>query len=333
MTLTRPRIAVAPRHELVPGLVAAGVGVAVAWSVHLVLPPVALLTASVLAGVVAANVGVLPEPTRAGLGFAGKHLMRAGVVLLGLQVSVTQIAGLGWQTVAMTLGVLFTTFFGTQWIGRRLGLSDRLSLLVASGFAICGASAVAAVSGAIGGTRDDEDEDTVTAVALVALCGSMAIAVLPLANHALGLSPHDFGRWAGASVHDVGQVVATASIVGPSALAPAVAVKLIRVAMLAPITAGVGAAHRHRPGRPPLPLFVAGFLALIAVRTTGAVPARALDLAHTAQDLLFAFALFGLGAFVRIRSLLGTGRRALLLGFGSWALIALVSYIGIRLTS
>lgn len=358
------------RHA--PGLACGTAGVAAAWAVHLLLPPVALLTAAVLLGVVVANLGLVPPATRPGLGFASRRLMRAGVVLLGLQVSLADIAGLGWRTVAVVLGIVMTTFFGTRWLGRRLGLSDHLALLVASGFAICGASAIAAVNGAVGHSRED-DEDTVTAVALVALCGSMAIVVLPFAGHVLGMSPVTFGRWAGASVHDVGQVVATASIVGPAALAPAMAVKLIRVATLAPVAAGVGAAHRRRvraaraaepraaravvlqpvaanapaagsfrtapsethhpagPGRRPpvLPAFVAGFTLLIIVRTTGRVPGAVLDLAQTGQNLLFAAALFALGTFVRVWGLLGSGRRALGLGFASWALIAVVSYLGV----
>lgn len=322
--------------RLLPGLIAATAGVAAAWTVHLLLPPVALLTAAVLLGVIGANVGAVPGSARPGLGFAARRLMRAGVVLLGLQVSLTEIAGLGWRTVVVVLAIVATTFSGTRWLGRRLGLSDHLSLLVASGFAICGASAIAAVNGAIGHSRED-DEDTVTAVALVALCGSLAIAVLPLAGHLLGMDPATFGRWAGASVHDVGQVVAAASLAGPAALAPAMAVKLIRVATLAPIAAAISATHRTAAtsargtatGKRPalLPAFVVGFLVLIALRTSGWVPGQVVEVAHTVQDLLFAAALFGLGSFVRVRTLLGTKRKALLLGFGSWALIAVVSYV------
>lgn len=313
---------------------------AVAYGVHRLTGVVPTLTAALLLGVLAVNTGLLPAAARPGLRFAATRFMRAGVVLLGLQVAFGDILALGLRTILMVLAVLAVTFAGTRWLGRRIGLSGRSSLLVAAGFAICGASAVAAVDGALG-TRPEDAEaerDTATAVGLVTLCGSLAIAVLPPTARLLGLSAYDAGRWIGASVHDVGQVVATATIAGSAALVPAVAVKLVRVAMLAPITAGVAlwtrrdapVGDRRRPAV--LPLFVLGFLAMTAVRSTGTVPRTVLDAASTGRDLLFAAALFGLGGAVRLRELARTGRRAVLLGFVSWALIAGVSYAGVLIT-
>lgn len=300
-----------------------------------------MLTAALLLGIIAVNAGILPEVTRAGSRFAASTLMRAGVVLLGLQVALADIAGLGWQTIVMTVFVLLTTLLGTRWLGRRMGLSARTSLLVASGFAICGASAVAAVDSVLGHDRDgdgDRERDAATAVALVTLCGTLAIVVMPAAGHLLGLSAYDQGRWIGASVHDVGQVVATATVAGPAALVPAIAVKLIRVAMLAPVTTTIAlrvrradpAAGAKRP--PVLPVFLIAFLAMMALRSTGEVPQGVLDLASTVKDLLFAAALFGLGSAVRLGPLIRTGRRALLLGLTSWVLIAGISYGGVLLT-
>ena len=328
--------------ELAPGLAACAAGLLAAWGVHRLAGAVPMLTAALLLGIIAVNAGVLPEVTRAGSRFAASTLMRVGVVLLGLQVALADIAGLGWQTIVMTVFVLLATLFGTRWLGRRMGLSARTSLLVASGFAICGASAVAAVDGVLGtrgGERDGERErDAATAVALVTLCGTLAIAVMPAAGHLLGLSVYDQGRWIGASVHDVGQVVATATVAGPAALVPAVAVKLIRVAMLAPVTTAI-ALRVRRAGpvtgarrRPVLPVFLIAFLAMVALRSTGELPQGVLDAASPVKDLLFAAALFGLGSAVRLGPLIRTGRRALLLGLTSWVLIAGVSYGGVLLT-
>jgi uncharacterized integral membrane protein (TIGR00698 family) len=309
-----------------------------AWGVHRLVGAVPLLTAALLLGIVAVNTGRLPEATRAGTRYAAGTLMRAGVVLLGLQVALRDIAGLGWQTIAMAVFVLLATLLGTRWLGRRMGLSARMSLLVASGFAICGASAIAAVDGVFGSRDDGEDRerDAATAVALVTLCGTLAIAVMPAAGHLLGLSPYDQGRWVGASVHDVGQVVATATVVGPAALVPAIAVKLIRVAMLAPVTAVI-ALRARRAGtatrRPPvLPVFLIAFLAMVAIRSTGVLPGSVLEGASAVKDVLFAAALFGLGCAVRLRPLIRTGHRALLLGLTSWILIAGISYAGVLLT-
>ncbi|MFF2074341.1 YeiH family protein [Kitasatospora sp. NPDC058162] len=332
-----------------PGLLLAVVGVAAAIAVHAAVPAVPKLTAAVVLGMAAAHLpGLRPVVrgvARPGLSTAGKRLMRLGIVLLGLKLSLDDVLGLGWATVAMVLIVVAATFAGTLWLGRRLGLPGDQPLLVATGYSICGASAIGAVSQAAG----SEEEDVASSVALVTLCGTLAIAVLPLLQHPLGLGELEFGRWVGASVHDVGQVVATAQTGGPGALREAVLVKLMRVVLLAPLVAGVAVVARRnlrsarRAGaegaaksgsRPPIvPLFVAGFLAMIVLRTTGVLPERALALAGDAQELLLAAALFGLGSAVHLPTMAKTGGRIALLGLGSWVVVAGVSYAGVLLTT
>ncbi|MEV7234465.1 putative sulfate exporter family transporter [Streptomyces sp. NPDC051020] len=340
-----------PVRRNTPGLALALVGLGLAEGVHALLPAVPMLTAAVVLGVVAAHLpGVHPFVRgrgRAGLSTAGKRLMRAGIVLLGLKLSIGDVLGLGWATVTMVLGVVLVTFFGTWWLGRKLGLPGDQPLLIATGYSICGASAVSAVSSALG-KEDDEQlaADVATAVALVTLCGTLAIAILPLLHHPLGLDTVQFGRWVGAGVHDVGQVVATAQTAGPTALGEAVMVKLIRVAMLAPLVAGVAVAYRRRAHdaaggrqtvgtrRPALiPLFVIGFLAMTVLRSTGLLPAGVLDAADTVQELLLAAALFGLGSAVHLPSLARSGARTAVLGLASWVVIASVSYAGVLLTT
>ncbi|CAL9481271.1 hypothetical protein SUDANB120_03059 [Streptomyces sp. enrichment culture] len=324
-----------------PGLATAAVGVGAAWSVHRLLPGVPMLTAAVVLGIAAAHLPVLRHTVRGvarpGLSLAGRRLMRIGIVLLGLGLGLDQVLRLGWATVAMVAGVVAATFLGTVWLGRRLGLPGDQPLLIATGYSICGASAIGAVSQVSG----SDEEDVAASVALVTLCGTLAIAVLPVLQDPLGLADEAFGRWVGASVHDVGQVVATAQTAGPDALGEAVLVKLMRVALLAPLVAaiafslrarrrGVRTASGRRPA--PVPLFVAGFLAAAALRATGVLPAAALEWAHTAQELLLAAALFGLGSAVDLPSMARTGGRAALLGLAAWAVVAGVSYAGVLLT-
>nr|BFD87921.1 putative sulfate exporter family transporter [Streptomyces sp. Xyl84] len=364
---SRPAAGAGPRTRL-PGLAAAAAGVALAWTVHRLLPGVPMLTAAVVAGVVAAHLPrvrtVVRGVARPGLTFAGKRLMRAGVVLLGLSVGLDDVLGLGWQTVVMVVCTVAATFAGTVWLGRRLGLPGDQPLLIATGYSICGASAVGAMSDVSG----SEEEDVATAVAMVTLCGTLAIVVLPLLHAPLGLDATQFGRWVGAGVHDVGQVVATAQTAGPTALREAVLVKLMRVAMLAPLVASVGlslrrtrrkAAARTAAGcdgtdgtgaaggtgttvaqgtgggarTPVVPLFVVGFLAMVALRSTGLVPHTVLGLAHHTQELLLAAALVGLGSAVHLPSLVRDGGRVAALGLCSWIVIAGVSYGGVLLTT
>jgi uncharacterized integral membrane protein (TIGR00698 family) len=337
--VTVPAPAPTPLHRNGPGLLLALLGVAAAWGVHGLLPAVPRLTAAVLLGVVCAHVPAVRDfvrgPARPGLSLAGRRLMRLGIVLLGFKLSLHDVAGLGWPTVAMVLAVVAATFAGTLWLGRRLGLPGDQPLLIAAGYSICGASAI----GAVGEAAGSDEEDVATSVALVTLCGTLAIAVLPLLHHPLGLDPDAFGRWVGASVHDVGQVVATAQTGGPDALRTAVLVKLMRVVLLAPLVAGVGVALRRgvrtRGGkRPPvMPLFVFGFLAVIVLRSAVAVPGGVLTAAQSLQELLLAAALFGLGSAIHLPTLARTGGRVAALGLASWVVVAGVSYAGVLLTT
>jgi uncharacterized integral membrane protein (TIGR00698 family) len=320
-------------RPLIAGLALTAVGVTTAALVNRAIPALSMLTAAVILGALTRNLALVPAKARAGTRWAARYLLRFGIVLLGLQLAIPEVLHLGGRALALVALVVFATFFGTQWLGKRLGVPPGQSLLVATGFSICGASAIAAMDG----VTQNEERDVVTAIALVTLCGSLAIALLPLLSAPLGLSVEQFGLWTGASVHDVGQVVATAAAV-PGAMATAVVVKLSRVVLLAPLVAGMSIVRRRRgevkPGekRPPLvPLFVLGFLALIAIRTTGLLSAGVLDGAKTVQTYALAAALFGLGTGVHFASLRRTGLRGAALGLASWALIAGVSYGGIRL--
>lgn len=315
----------------VPGLAAASAAVLTAHVLHLLVPALPVLTIAVILGLAAANLPGLSAaasgPLKPGLTLAAKKLMRAGVVLLGLKVSLVDIAGLGGVALVSIAALVVVSFAGTYLLCRAFGLRGDTPLLIASGFSICGVSAISAMAAA----RRIRHEDTLVPVALVTLCGTLAIGVLPLLASLLHLSPGVLGFWSGASVHDVGQVVATASTAGSTALAAAVVVKLARVVMLAPMTAFAGLAGRRgskddtsaKGSRPPLvPLFVAAFIVMIGIRSLGILPDGVLAAAALAQDILFAAALFGLGAAVRLRSLAVSGGGVLGAALASWALIA-----------
>ena len=289
------------------------------------------LVVAVLFGALAANVGLVRPPMRVGLRWSARHVLRAGIVLVGLRLSLREVAHLGPRALAAVVVVVVATFFGTQWLGKRLGLSPGLSLLVATGYSICGASAIAAAEP----FADATEEEVAYAIALVTMCGSLAIAVLPATASLMHMSDAQFGAWVGASVHDVGQVVATASTRNAVALKAAVIVKLTRVALLAPLLAGVSFSYRRRhtndehagdkPSLPVLPLFIVLFLVAVAVRTTGVIPDLWLARVKNLETVLMGMGLVGLGAGVSLAKLRAVGRRPLQLGLLSWLLVAVVS--------
>lgn len=331
------------RGTWLPGVLVAAAAAIVASAINALVPAIPLLTTAVVLGIIVAQLPLarpsLVGSLAAGLSLAAKRFMRIGIVVLGLKLSLVNIAGLGWIAIATTITIVFITFVGTFWLGRWFRLPGHQPLLIAAGFSICGASAIGAMSGVV----KANDKETATSVALVTLCGTLAIAVLPALWHPLGLTALQFGHWVGAGVHDVGQVVATAQIAGSAALAVAVVVKLTRVLMLAPIVAVASVAERRRQAlvstttdvqtkRPPIvPLFVLGFIAAVLVRTFVPVPEVILSGADTVQNALLAMALFGLGSAVRVSELLRTGWRALLVGLLSWALIAALAFGAVQL--
>lgn len=332
-----------------PGLAVAAAAATLAWIINLSASAIPLLTAAVAIGIVVAqfprSARLLSGPMLApGISMVSRRFMRVGIVLLGLKLSLTDIAALGLVPILLVATIVVLTFVATLLLGRLARLPGHQPLLIATGFSICGASAIGAMSGAV----KAKDEETAVPIALVTLCGTLAIAVLPLLWQPLGLTAQQFGHWAGASIHDVGQVVATAQVAGATGLAVAVVIKLTRVAMLAPMVAIAAILVRHRSStttsdtlasakphggaptpsegsekRPPvLPLFVVGFLGAVVLRTLMPLPDIALHVADAAQTACLAVALFGLGTAVRLREIFGTGWRALVVGLAAWLVIA-----------
>jgi uncharacterized integral membrane protein (TIGR00698 family) len=310
--------------SVIPGLLVAALLTALATALNTLVPFISALTFAVLGGVILGNRSGV-DRFRPGLMFAARTLLRFGVVLLGVRLSIGQVTELGAATLAVVVATVTATFFGTRWLGERLGVSEPLTLLIATGYSICGASAIAAMED----TSDAEEEEVAMAIGLVTLAGTIAMFALPLLAMAFGFSDEQFGIWVGASVHDVAQVVAAASTGGASVLAIAVVVKLTRVILLAPLVAGVSLARRsasETTDRPPvLPPFVIGFLAMLAFRSTGWVPEAVVDGARFIEGLLLTVALVGLGAAVRIDRLRQLGGAPLALGAIASVLVGGVS--------
>lgn len=322
-----------PWQTLLPGLLTAII-LAVAARQLALLAPISTLTIAVVTGMVLGNIPLNIEPLRPGLTFAGKHVLRVGVIALGMRLSIGQIGELGVPVIAVIIATVAATFFGTQALGRRLGVSRPLSLLIATGYSICGASAIAAMES----NSEADEEEVALAIGLVTLAGTVAMFAIPLLGDLFALSDDQYAVWAGASIHDVAQVVAAGSTRGSAVLAGAVVVKLTRVMLLAPLVTGVSISRSRgssvdadtRPS--PIPGFVAGFLVFVALRSTGLVPDSVVATTATIEKLLFAVALVGLGAGVRLDRIRKLGGAPLALGALASGVVATVSLAAVLLT-
>ncbi|MFJ7751492.1 YeiH family protein [Arthrobacter sp. NPDC097144] len=320
--------------RFVPGLLLCALAVAVALAVNSALPAASPLIVAMGLGIALTNTVRLPQSTAPGITLAAKKLLRLGIVFLGLQLVLSDIAALGVPMLIVIVCIVVGGIFGTLLMGRLLKMSPAQVLLIACGFSICGAAAVAGVEG----VTDSEEEDVVTAVALVVIFGTLMIFGLPLVAGMLGLSPEISGMWAGGSIHEIAQVVAAGGVIGGGALTAAVVVKLARVLMLAPVAA-VLSVRQRRSGRveagqkrpPIIPLFIIGFLAMVVLRSVLDLPGAVIQAGSFVQTALLSAAMFGLGCGVKIRSLMRIGARPFILAAASTVLVAGIALAGILL--
>jgi uncharacterized integral membrane protein (TIGR00698 family) len=211
-------------------------------------------------------------------------------------------------------------------LGARLGVDSRLAQLIAAGTSICGASAVLATNTVVGA----KEEDVSYALACVSLFGTAAVFVFPAMSHALGLSAEYYGLWAGASIHEIGQVAAAAQAGTPAGDVAMVA-KLSRVALLAPtillLWVMKGRQTPDRGGALPVvfPWFLLGFLALMLVGSTDLVSGELRGFGAQVAVALLAVALAALGLDLDVRKLRSHGWRPLLLAAVASIFIAIMT--------
>lgn len=317
-----------------PGLLLCAVAVVISMGINKLLPGVSALIVAIVLGITLTNVIRLPESTMPGITFASKKLLRLGIVFLGLQLVLSDIISLGAPMLLVIVCIVGGGIFSTLLIGRLMKMRAAQVLLIACGFSICGAAAVAGVEG----VTDSDEEDVVTAVALVVIFGTLMIPAVPFLGQVLGMSPELNGMWAGASIHEIAQVVAAGGIIGGGALAAAVIAKLARILMLAPVVAVLSVRQRRRGNlnpeakRPPIvPLFIIGFLAMILIRSFCNLPQGVIDAGSMIQTALLSAAMFGLGCGVKIRNLMNVGVRPFILAAISTLIVAGIAYTGIIL--
>lgn len=296
----RPPLLAPPGDGWVRPVVALALATAAAFAASLVVPLVGPMLLGLAFGVLVSNVPRLDAwagPTWAAL---DKALLRCGVVLLGLRVALGDIIDLGLGIVLVAVATLTTTFVATRWIGARLGIGDEQRTLIAAGFSVCGAAAIAGVQDVV----KAKPREVGLAVAMVTIFGSAMIAVVPTVAGLLDLSDAQAAVWAGASIHEVSQVVATGALLGGgTVLAVATTVKLCRVVLLAPLQIVLSVRTPRRRRGALVPWFVTGFLVMVGVRTADVLGGATLHAAGVLTTLLLCAAMVGLGRGVRGRDL------------------------------
>jgi len=325
---------------ILPGLLLASAVAASAYGLRQ-LPGMATFSPMILAiliGIAFHNLVGTPAIARPGVTFSLRRLLRIAIILLGLQLTITQVIEVGGRGIGIIATTLLATFVFTVWTGKWLGVDRKLAQLIAAGTSICGASAVIATNT----VTNAPDEDVAYAVACVTVFGSVAMFAYPLLPGLLHLDPHAFGLWTGASIHEIAQVVAAAFQDGQKAGEFGTIAKLSRVMLLAPMVIALGLIATHRAkntdpaasgssARPPMPWFVLGFVALVGVNSLIAIPAEARVWIATVTTFLLSVALAAMGLETDIRKLAAKGLRPALLGVLAFLFIAGFSLTLIKL--
>ena len=288
-------------------------------------------------GVVALRERLIPGAT-----LASRYALRVGITLLGARLTLGQLVATGAGSVVAIVVVVSTALVLGTWLARRLGLMPPLSALVTVGMAICGNSAILALSPIIGAKH----RDTAYAVSTITIFGLIGVLLLPVIGRLLAMPDPVFGTWAGLAVNDTAQVVATGYAFSPAAGDVATVVKLTRNLAILPVLLGatwlVVRSRRadDTAASPPtsrlalvsraVPWFVVGFVIVAGLRSVGLLDAplpvggTLADLCSVLASLLILVALAGVGLATDVRSLAAVGARPFLLGASMWLAIALL---------
>jgi uncharacterized integral membrane protein (TIGR00698 family) len=288
---------------------------------------------AILIGMAVHNVVRTPKAAKDGIRVSMRTLLRLAIMLLGLQLTVTEMAAVGRTGILIIVLSLSATFLFTMWLGRLLEVNSKLAQLIGAGTSICGAAAVIATNTV---TRA-RDEDVAYAIACVTVFGSLWMFLYPLFEQLLFLTPEGYGLWAGASIHEIAQVVAAGFQNGPQSGNFATIAKLTRVLLLAPIVFTLAFFRtRDENGAAPrasLPWFVLGFVVLVIVNSAIPLAPATKSAAASITSFLLAMALAGMGLETDLSRLKAKGSAPMLLGAGSAVFISMFSLALIELLS
>lgn len=264
-----------------------------------------------------------------GLRFAGRQLLQWSIVGLGLALPIGAVLATGLESLSVTLVTLSLAFLSAFAFGRLLRIPDKLCVLIGGGTAICGGSAIAAMTPVV---RPD-DHEAAFSLSTIFLFNIVALLLFPALGHWLGMSDRGFGLWAGTAINDTSSVVAVAYAWSKEAGDQATIVKLTRALLIVPVTlilawvflkreaaSGVRFEIRHA-----VPWFIVAFVAASAI--SGYLPEFVTRAAHQVASVLIGAALTAIGLSTDLGRMRQTGWRPLALGLLVWTTVAASSLL------
>ncbi|MGZ5040140.1 MAG: YeiH family protein [Usitatibacter sp.] len=302
-------------RDVAPGLSVAAVVAIAATFLSLHYGASAMLFALLLG--MALNVLAEEGKCLPGIQLASTSVLRAGVALLGLRITIAQVEALGLGTIVLVVaGVALTIAAGIA-AAKILKLGAALGTLTGGAVAICGASAALAIASILPKHKNAERDASFTVIGVTAL-STIAMILYPIVVSLLGLDHRAAGIFLGGTIHDVAQVVGAGYSLSPETGDTATIVKLLRVAMLLPACVAIGLALHVRGATaahaaPVLPWFGVAFAALVVVTSMGWIPASAVEAGSIVSRWCLVTAIAAIGMKTSLRSLVDMGPRPVML--------------------
>lgn len=291
-----------------------------------------VMTLAIVLGIVVGNTGFryVAAPCGAGIDLARSLLLRLGIVAYGARLTFQDVSEVGLAGLLIAVAVMLGTLGLAVWLGRRLQLDRQLALLIGAGSAICGVAAVMATQS----LARAREADVAMAVSTVVLFGTLAMLLYPWLYGVLPMTAHEFGLYAGATIHEVAQVVVVGQQIGGEAAGSAVIEKMLRVMMLAPFllllpwTGWLGERSSDpAQAAPSASWFALGFMAVIAIHSLGLLPASWRAGLLLADSVLLTMAMSAIGLRTDLAALRRGGGKPLQLAAALFAFLVLGGWL------
>jgi uncharacterized integral membrane protein (TIGR00698 family) len=288
----------------------------------------------IILGIIINNTVGKPKAVVKGVGFTSKKILQWAIIILGAGLSLTQVWKTGFESLYVTIFTLSAAFLAAYGFGRLMGIPPKLKALIGVGTAICGGSAIAAISPII----EADEMEVAYSISTIFLFNIIAVLIFPMLGHLMHFTDKAFGLWAGTAINDTSSVVAAGYAYSSAAGAYATIVKLTRTTMIIPISLifTIIVAYKKKKEakedknvnfslKKIFPWFILWFLVASLLNTLGLFNENAIKYINTLGKFMIVMALCAVGLNSDFKKMIKTGFKPIFLGLIVWFTVAIVS--------
>lgn len=255
-----------------------------------------------------------------------KYILKIAIVGLGFSIHLSELKAAGMEGLKFTIVSIASVLLLGYALGKYLKIEKKLTFLISSGTAICGGSAIAAVSSVI----KPKSHDISIALGVIFMLNALALFIFPQIGHFFQMSQHNFGMWCAIAIHDTSSVVGAAMGYGDEALKVATTVKLARTLWIIPLSVLAGFFFKGEKGKMQLPLFIVFFVLVIIIGSYAKLPAELVQGIATVSKKMLIVCLFLIGTTLSLSKLKKAGHAPFVLAVSIWIFISVFSFIMIE---